>query len=253
MKKGVFMSKQDQFKYRQITEFRSGRLSRLKAAQLLGLSERSISRLASQVVKYGISGVVHGSRGKLPRNKLDEKVKAKVMKLVTKHYYDFNMLHCLEMLDRRHRLKVGRETFRKWCHEKQLVKRKKRRRLQPRVYRSRMPAEGYLLQMDGSPHRYNGRDVWSLILAIDDATSEIPYGEFFPAETTAACMKVLGEIIRRKGLPRALYVDRAGWAGGGKRIEFTQFHRACEELGIQIIFANSPEAKGRVERAFNTI
>ena len=116
-----------------------------------------------------------------------------------------------------------------------------------------MPAEGYLLQMDGSPHRYNGRDIWSLILAIDDATSEIPHGEFFLSETTTACMQVLRRIVEKKGLPRALYVDKAGWAGGGKRVEFCQFHRACEELGIQVLFANSPEAKGRVERSFNTI
>jgi hypothetical protein len=115
-----------------------------------------------------------------------------------------------------------------------------------------MPAEGYLLQMDGSPHKYNGRDIWSLILAIDDATSKIPHAQFFEAETTSACMEVLRKIILKCGLPRALYVDKAGWAGGGKRIEFSQFHRACEELGIQILYANSPEAKGRVERAFNT-
>ena len=83
--------------------------------------------------------------------------------------------------------------------------------------------------------------------------SEIPYAEFFHYETTAACMKVLREIIARKGIPRALYVDKAGWSGGGKRTEFSQFQRACGELGIQVLFANSPQAKGRIERSFNTV
>lgn len=253
MKEGIFLSKQDQFKYRQIVEFQAGRVSRREIARLLQLSERSVTRLSEKVNRLGFKGAVHGNRGQSPTNKCTLRLKKKIMKLVESRYYDFNMLHSLEVLKKKHQLSVNRETFRRWCHEKQLVKRKKRRRSHPRFYRSRMPSEGYLLQMDGSPHEYNGRDVWSLVLAIDDATSEIPYAQFFAYETTDACMKVLREIILKKGVPRALYVDKAGWAGGGKRVEFTQFHRACNELGIQVIYANSPEAKGRVERAFNTI
>jgi len=253
MEKGLFLSKQDQFAYRQIVEFRSGRLSRETAARLLRVSTRTVSRLARETRDKGLEGVVHGNRGGNAHNRTATQIKTRVMNLVAKRYFDLNMLHCLEVLKFRHRIVIGRETFRKWCHEKQLVKRKKRRRSHPRNFRSRMPAEGYLLQMDGSPHRYNGRDIWSLILAIDDATSEIPHGEFFLSETTTACMQVLRRIVEKKGLPRALYVDKAGWAGGGKRVEFCQFHRACEELGIQVLFANSPEAKGRVERSFNTI
>jgi transposase len=250
---GLFLSKKEQFVFRQICEFNSGKLSRKEAAKLLLTSERTVSRLASEVEMKGLKGVMHGNHKRPPANKTDDSIKQRVLNLVERKYYDFNMLHCLEVLRLRHKITVNRETFRRWCHEKQLVKRKKRRRSQPRFYRSRMPAQGYLLQMDGSPHKYNGRDIWSLVLAIDDATSEIPYAEFFESETTVACMKVLRQIILNRGLPRALYVDKAGWAGGGKRIEFTQFHRACEELGIQVLYANSPQAKGRVERAFNTI
>lgn len=116
-----------------------------------------------------------------------------------------------------------------------------------------MPSEGLVLQMDGSHHRFNGRDTWCLIAAIDDATSEIPYAEFFKAETTLNCMKVLKKIIELKGVPQAIYTDQAGWAGGIKREHFNQFQRACEELGIAVIFAQSPEAKGRIERAWGTI
>jgi len=163
------------------------------------------------------------------------------------------MTHCLEILKERHDLTVPYGPFRRWCHEKQLVKRKRRRRAKARHLRTRMPAEGYLLQMDGSPHRYNGIDVWHLIVAIDDATSEIPYAEFFTYEDTLSCMQVIKTIIRKKGIPRAIYTDRAGWSGGQKRVEFSQFKRACEELGIMVLFAESPQAKGRVERAHDTL
>lgn len=101
------------------------------------------------------------------------------------------------------------------------------RRRKKRMYRSRMLQEGLLLQMDGSHHKFNGKDEWCLIAAIDDATADIPYAEFFEnGETTLNCMKVLEQIIKKKGVPKAIYTDKAGWAGGGKRSEFSKFKRA---------------------------
>ena len=107
--------------------------------------------------------------------------------------------------------------------------------------------------MDGSPYRYNGKDEWCLIAAIDDATSDIPYAEYFLSEDTINCMTVLQKIIEKQGIPYAIYVDQAGCWGGEKRAHFNQFKRACEELGIKIIFANSPEGKGRIERTWDTM
>jgi hypothetical protein len=115
-----------------------------------------------------------------------------------------------------------------------------------------MPSEGLLLQMDGSPHRYNGKDEWCLIAAIDDATSEIPYAEFFHSEDTISCMTVMQKIIEKKGIPQAIYTDKAGIFGGHKRQKFSQFCRACEELDIQVICADSAQAKGRIERTWDT-
>jgi hypothetical protein len=115
-----------------------------------------------------------------------------------------------------------------------------------------MASEGLLLQMDGSPHRYNGKDNWCLIAAIDDATSEIPYAEFFLGEDTLSCMTVMQKIIEKKGIPHAIYTDKAGIFGGHKRQNFSQFCRACEELDIQVICADSPQAKGRIERTWDT-
>jgi transposase-like protein len=174
------------------------------------------------------------------------------MVLMADKYFDFNMTHALEVLKSEHNLVVGYSTFRKWCAEKQLVKRRKRRKTKVRRARVRMPSEGLLLQMDGSPHRYNGKDVWCLIAAIDDATSEIPYAEFFLGEDTLSCMGVMQKIIEKKGIPRAIYTDKAGIFGGHKRQNFSQFCRACEELDIQVICAESAQAKGRIERTWDT-
>ena len=250
---GIYMSKQGQFAYRAVSDFMNGTLNRKEAAELLEVRERTITRMAGRIREKGLLAVVHGNRNRVPWNKQQEELKQIVMGLVVSKYFDFNMTHCLEKLKELHGLDIKYDTFRRWCHERKIVKRAKRRKAVARYRRARMQSEGLLLQMDGSPHRYNGKDEWCLIAAIDDATSEIPYGEFFHSEDTINCMTVLQKIIEKKGIPYALYVDQAGCLGGGKRSHFNQFRRAAEELGIKIIFATSPEAKGRIERSWDTI
>jgi hypothetical protein len=250
---GEFMSKKELFSFQTITDYLAGKLLRSEAAILLNVSTRTVSRRARKVEAQGVLGSKHGNSGKAPVNKIPAIQKEGVMDLVKSQYFDFNMTHSLEKLRDIHKIHVTYEVFRKWCHEHRVVKRKQRRRSKPRCYRDRMPSEGLLLQMDGSHHRWNRDEEWCLIAAIDDATSDIPYAEFFPGEQTLPCMKVIHRIIERKGIPHTLYVDRAGLFGGQKRQDFSQFKRACEELNIHIIFANSPQAKGRIERAFNTL
>jgi transposase-like protein len=248
----IFMSKKRQLGFETVSEFLRGKLSRKEASELLGVRERTISRMARRIETKGILGFVHGNRDRNPVNKKSDELKCSVMKLVQETYFDFNMTHCLEKLAEDHGIKVRYETFRRWCHEYKHVKRAKRRKSVARMRRARMPNEGLLLQLDGSPHRYNGRDEWCLIAAIDDATSDIPYAEFFPSEDTLSCMIVLQRIIEKKGIPYAIYVDKAGWLAGAKHHNFSQFKRACNELGIRVIAAHSPEAKGRIERAWDT-
>jgi transposase-like protein len=249
---GIFMSKKGQLGFETVSEFLRGKLSRKEASELLGVRERTISRMARRIETRGILGFVHGNRSRCPTNKKPEQFKLSVMKLVKQTYFDFNMTHCLEKLAEDHGIEVKYETFRRWCHEHHHVKRSKRRKPIARMRRARMPNEGLLLQLDGSPHRYNGKDEWCLIAAIDDATSDIPHAEFFPSEDTLSCMTVLQRIIEQKGIPYAIYVDKAGWLAGAKRQNFSQFKRACDELGIRVIAAHSPEAKGRIERAWDT-
>ena len=249
---GIWMSKKGSVGYEIITDYLAGKFSRPEAALMLEVRERTVTRMATRVRKKGLFGLVHGNRGRSPACKVPDIFKAKVMRVVKENYFDFNMTHCLEMLEKHHELIISYSTFRRWCCEKGLVKRSKRRRGVARQLRERMPNQGLLLQMDGSAHQWNRRDEWSLIAAIDDATSEIPYAEFFPSETTTASMKVMKNIIKKKGIPYAIYVDKAGCFGGPKRKGFNQFKRACKEIGIRVISANSSEAKGRIERTWDT-
>jgi transposase len=250
---GIYMSKRGQVQCRTVSDFLNGKLSRKEAAEILEVRERSISRIARRIEAKGLLAGVHGNRGRKPWNRKSDELRNTVMGVVKSRYFDFNMTHCLEKLKEEHRFDVSYPTLRRWCHKENLVKRKKRRRPTARYRRTRMQSEGLLLQMDGSPHRYNGQDEWCLIAAIDDATSDIPHAEFFLSEDTLNCMSVLQRIIEKKGLPYAIYVDEAGCFGGPKRAKFNQFKRACEELGIKIIFANSAEGKGRIERTWDTV
>jgi transposase len=235
-----------------VVEFVSGKISRSEAATLMGVGERTVTRMAQRYRSKGLIGLEHGNRGRNPSVKKPDLFKSKVLGLMKEKYFDFNLLHAQELLSQSHQIEVSRETLRRWCHEKGLVKRAKRRKGVARRLRERMPSRGMMLQMDGSPHRWNNRDVWHLIHAIDDATSEIPYAEFFESESTPNTMKVLRCIVERNGIPWSIYVDKAGCFGSGKRRGFNQFRRACEELGIRVFFAHSPQAKGRIERANQT-
>jgi hypothetical protein len=197
--------------------------------------------------------VKHGNCGKEPTNRISAQIKQEMLRLAADVYPEFNLLHRLEMIEKEHGLKVGYGTFYAWCRQAGLGKGKKRRRSKAHIYRERMANEGLLLQMDGSHHQWNGKDLWCLIALIDDATSDIPFGRFYDGETTLNCMKALRGVIEAKGLPEIIYTDEAGWAGGsGKRQGFSQFVRACDELGIKVITTSSAEAKGRIERAWRT-
>ena len=223
----------------------------VNAAKLLNKSRRTIERYLQKYQEVGIQFVIHQNSGKSPTNKISDTVKRAVQTLIKEKYFDVNLAHLKELLEDKEHIQVKRERLRCWAHEIHHVKRAKRRRAKARKRRERMESPGLLLQMDGSPHRWFGDKKSCLIAIIDDATSEI-HAEFFTSETTLGCLKVLRDYIDQKGLFKALYVDRAGIFGGPKRCNFSQMQRACNELGIEIIFANSPQGKGRIERSFDT-
>ena len=234
-----------------ITKVVEGKISINNATKLLNKSRRTIERYLQKYQQVGIQFIVHRNVGKSPANKTPDELKRAVQTLIKEKYFDVNLSHLRELLDDNEQIQVKRETLRNWAHEIHHVKRAKRRRAQVRKRRERMESPGLLLQMDGSPHRWFGDKKSCLIAIIDDATSEV-HGEFFKSETTLACLKVLRDYIAQKGVFKTLYVDKAGIFGGPKRCNFSQVQRACNELGIEIIFANSPQGKGRIERSFDT-
>ena len=222
------------------------------AVKLLNKSRRTIERYLKRYREVGIRFVVHGNTGKEPVNKTPNSLKQQVQSLIREKYYDVNLLHLGELLQANEHIEVKRETLRKWAHDIHHVKRAKRRRGRVHKRRERMESVGLMLQMDGSTHRWFGTQKTCLIAMIDDANSQL-FAEFFHAETTAGCLKLLRSVVEKKGVFKTLYVDRAGIFGGPKRCNFSQVQRACEELGIEIIFASSPQGKGRIERAFDTL
>lgn len=248
----IVLSKNDQYELSVLAKFREGKLTRVEAALKLSISERQVSRKSSKLAEQGVAGIFHGNKGKAPANRTPNELKLRFVELYRNKYSNFNMKHALEKIKEEHHLEIPYSIFQRWCDEAKIQK-FVYRRAAPRNFRERFKSEGKMLQMDGSPHKWNGKDEWCLITMIDDATSDVPHSEFFDSESTQACMAVLRKVIELKGIPECIYVDRAGLYGGtAKRSDFSQFGRACEELGIQIIYANSAQGKGRVERSFRT-
>jgi transposase len=252
---GVCLSHREEVSFWILEDYRSGKIDRKAAAEILGVDPKTISRRSKRVRERGLAGLLHGNKGKPAPNRLSEALREEALTLLKERYFDFNLTHAHEMLRDRHGLNVSYGTLYTWAKKAAvLAGKKKRRASRARVQRERMANEGLLLQMDGSHHRWNGKDEWVLIAMIDDATSDIPVAEFFEGETTLACLKLLRELVEKRGIPDIIYTDEAGWADRptGKRQQFSQFKRACEELGIRLLTTRSPQAKGRIERAWRT-
>ena len=248
---GVCMSQRELFVFEQLQKFLFKQMTRAEVSQLLGVTERTVTRMARRIEAKGMLGVKHGNALRRPKNKTSELVEQHVKKLILNQYFDRNMTHIFETLREGHGVRLSFSTIARWCKQVGVTKRShKKRQVNNRKRRPRMSQEGFMLQMDGSPHMYVPHEEWVLIAAIDDATNKIAAAEFYKSETTFNCMDLLSQVITAHGVPWCVYVDRAGWLGGGKRAHFGEFRRACEDLGIEVIFANSPQGKGRIERWF---
>lgn len=228
-----------------------------KASEELGLSLRQTKRVRKRYTREGISGLISKHRGKISPNRIDPKLKAAVVKIMQKSEYEgFGPTFMMEKLRQRHGYYLSDETLRKWMIECELWEAKKakiRRVYQRRVRRARF---GELLQGDGSRHDwFEGRgDECTLVLFVDDATSQITAGRFVKAETTQAYQEILEGHLKTYGRPLGLYVDkhsifRVTREYSGAKESETHFGRVLKELDIELICAHSPEAKGRVERA----
>jgi len=258
MSKGIGMGElvvgiTDQLQIEVICKYDSGKITAETACKLLQISERTLRRKVARYKVEGLGFYRHRNRRKRPWNKKPDEIKKAVQKLMKEVLYDFNMTHAREKIRDNYGITIQQETMRRWCHEIGMVKHKQRRRSKPRYRRERQAQEGLLLQFDGSHHKWFNEQETCLLAAIDDATSEVIYAEICDGETMQSCMRVLRRVVEERGVFKALYVDRAGVYGGIKRQGFSQVARALEELGSHVIYAQSPEGKGRVERLFRTL
>jgi transposase len=258
VKKGVIFTMEDAKRYGVIEALWEGKMSNGEAAAALSLSKRQIQRMKKKVAQRGPCGLIHGNRGRPSSRVLPWK--DHVISLVKEKYSDFNFSHLAETLEEEEHLLVSRETLRLWLRplgyggkiRKQPHHRKRRRRSE---------REGHMLFLDGSPHRWFGEERSTLLLATDDATGKPLYGLFQKEEDLKGCFLVVGAIFVRYGLPVCFYLDRASQftttRHGGLHVSqidtgSTQFERAMGELGVRLIFADSPQARGRGERINQT-
>jgi transposase len=234
-----------------------GERTQAHAAALLGISVRQVRRIQRKLEAGGDQAIAHASRGRPSNHRADARLKRAALDAYRRHYCDFGPTFAAEKLAEVQHLVVAPQTLRRWLIGAGLWQRKRRRE----THRSRRPRRacfGELVQMDASIHDWlEGRGgPLVLISLIDDATSRV-LARFYPAGTVETHMDLLGRWLRKHGRPLALYTDRhsifeAQDKGRALGEGVTQFGRALAELGVELIRAHSPQAKGRVERSFGT-
>jgi transposase len=229
------------------------------AAEIIGVSDRTMRRWRERFEAEGYSGLADRRKGKAASHRVPLATVEEVFRLYQEQYSDFNVRHFHEKLREQHRIEISYT----WLYQALVgagLMAKRKRRAPHRRRRERRPLPGMLLHIDGSKHRWFQDDRWyDLIVIMDDATSEIYYARLVEEESTRTVMRALRTVIASKGLFCALYSDRgshffvtpkAGEAVDKTRL--TQVGRALKELGIQMIAAYSPQARGRSERNFGT-
>jgi len=230
-----------------------------QAAEILGISDRHMRRWRERYVEEGYNGLLDRRRGKPSRRRVPVATVEKVFGLYREKYFDLKVQHFHEKLQAEHRIELSYTWVKQALQGAGLVARGRKRGAH-RKRRERRPLPGMLLHIDGSRHQWFQDERWyDLIVILDDATSEIYYAQLVEEESTATVMAGLKEVIERKGVFCALYSDRGShfWLTpkvGGK-VDYhrrTQVGRALHELGVQMIPAYSPEARGRSERNFST-
>jgi len=234
-----------------------GEITAVIAAKRLGLTTRQVRRLQKRFEQEGPSGMISRQRGKPSNNRLAPEVAQQALELVRAHYADFGPTLACEQLRERHQLELSKETLRNLMIEAGLWIPNAARRSRLYQPRERRPCVGELVQIDGSRHHWFEKraDPCTLLVYVDDATGRILHLHFASTETTASYFEATRHYIGEHGKPQAFYADRAAVfrSPSATNRTRTQFQRALDELGIELICANSPQAKGRVERLNRTL
>jgi len=260
MQEELRMSAQELSKVSVIQSVNARNLTQVAAAKILGLSERQIHRLKKTYQRYGAPGLLSKKRGK-PSNRLyPSELRAKAISLIREHFYDYGPTLAAEALEEHYNINISKETARQWMIGAKIWRpfTKPEPKLHPS--RERRACFGELLQVDGSDHAWfeERGDKCTLLVFIDDATSYITELQFVKSETTLDYFSALKNQLERYGAPVSIYSDMHGVfkvnhpeakSGNG----LTQFGRALKTLNVKIIYAQSAQAKGRVERANRTL
>lgn len=257
---GLTMSEKELDRVVVLRNVLDGSLSKVKAAQVLHLSERQVYRLLIKLQTLGPGSLISKKRGNQSNRAVCKAIKDKALDLVNTHYHDYGPTLISEKLYERHNIKIGKETMRRWLIQTGRRAAKQAKVVKVRQLRARRDCLGELVQIDGSIHDwFEGRGpICTLLVFIDDATSRLLNLSFVPEESTLAYFAALNDYLSCYGKPRAVYTDKhcvfkVNTPGGCGTSGLTQFGRALKQLNIQAIFAHSPEAKGRVERANLTL
>lgn len=259
----ITMSKREAKRLHIIHQALDKKISQVDAADIIGLGDRQIRRMIKRVRKEGDEGICHRSRGNTSNHRIPKNIKNKALKLFQGLYKDFNLVHATEKLDEVHGITINDETLRLWLSEAEIPY-KKRKAKKHRQRRERRVYFGDLVQIDGSHHDwFEGRGPICVFMGyIDDATN-IVHGRFYDYEGTMPAMDSMKRYIKRYGIPKSVYLDKhttyKSWAEPtieeqlNDQKPMSSFEKSLAALSIEVIHANSPQAKGRVERLFKTL
>ena len=237
----------------------AGKLKWWEAAEIIGVTDRTMRRWRERYQEHGYSGLWdHRKRSPSPK-RIGVEVLERVLQLYREKYFDFNVQHFHEKLEEEHGIKQSYTWVKTALQQAGLVERRKKRGSH-RKRRPRRPLPGMMLHIDASEHAwFQDERKYELIVILDDATSEIYYAQLVEAESTRSMLRALKEVVKRRGVFCSLYSDRAGHffvtPKAGEKVDktrLTQVGRALRELGIKMIPAYSPQARGRSERNFGT-
>ena len=264
MEEKITMSTKELQRAEIISKVINKKLSQVKASDLLNLSYRHTNRLVNKVRKEGIKSLAHGNRGKESKRKISQNKIKEILKIYQEKYYDFKPTFACEKLEENHQIKISNEKLRQILIKEHLWVPRKHKNKNCHTWRERRAHPGELIQIDGSPHRWLEDRLdqeFCLMGFIDDSNNKY-FGKFYEYEGILPVFDCFKEYVSEYGLPMAVYLDRHSTYRTTRQPTIdeqlknqypsTQFEMAMKELGVEVIHAYSPQAKGRVERSFET-
>lgn len=258
------MSKRELQRSHIVSRMLDGSMTVKEAAESMGLSQRQTKRLKARMKGSGDQGLIHGNRGRKPAHTVCEQTRQEILKLAAEKYSGANKSHLRDLLEENEGITVSRSSISRIFAGQGIPTVQKRRKRYHRS-RDRRKQFGMLMQIDASPFAWLNEKTLSLHGAIDDSTGKITGLWMAPTECLDGYFELMERVIRQHGCPMAIYADKhaifqennldtdKSMDFSGQAAPVTQFHRALNELGIELIAAHSPQAKGRVERLWRTL